>query len=174
MRSLSPQSACDHTTASPPRKVGRSFGQLGVYNDNEQITARLIVTTHRLHVLLGIALIAAAGCAGQPQRHDHEAAAAASSGTVAPAASPLAAASIRSMKSSVPPDLLVFAHDAGFRQVIIKGNDYYFCKTEDPMGSIIPVRRCLDQSQLASLRQQVQQQQEQFHRPAANNVGQPP
>lgn len=114
----------------------------------------------RLHLLLGTALIAAAGCAQQPVRPDR-------TSTPAAAATPAAtAAATRAMKAAVPPDILLFAHDQGFRQVVIKGNNYYFCKTEDPMGSIIPTRRCLDQVQLESLRVQVQQQQEEMTRRA--------
>jgi hypothetical protein len=68
----------------------------------------------------------------------------------------------------------LFANDQGFRQVVVKGDNYYFCKTEDPMGSIIAERRCLDQTQLESLRVQVRQQQEQFAKPQATTNGSPP
>jgi hypothetical protein len=132
----------------------------------------------RFRVVLGAALIAAAGCAQQPQRADPDAAGTVSQRSVAAPApatsSASAAASIQAMKSSVPSDLLVFAHDQGFRQVVIKGNNYYFCKTEDPMGSIIPVRRCLDQTQLQALRVQVREQQEQLSRPQTTTNGPPP
>lgn len=132
---------------------------------------KLIVAILRFRVVLGAALIAA-GCAQQPQRADSD-----SAGAVAPASAASSAAtdaSIRAMKSSVPPDILLFAHDQGFRQVVIKGNNYYFCKTENPMGSIIAERRCLDQAQLASLRVQVQQQQEQLSRPVTATNAPPP
>ena len=112
----------------------------------------------RLNLLLGSALLAA-GCAQQPVTADRTPAPA-----VAPATPAQTAASIHAMKAAVPPDILLFAHDQGFRQVVIKGGNYYFCKTEDPMGSIIPVRRCLDQVQLESLRVQVQQQQQELSR----------
>ena len=125
----------------------------------------------RFHVVLGAALIAA-GCAQQPQRADHDAAGAVTPATAASTAS--TDASIDAMKRAVPPDLLLFAHDQGFRQVVIKNNNYYFCKTEDPMGSIIAERRCLDRDQLASLRVQVQQQQEQLSRPQTTTNGAPP
>lgn len=138
---------------------------------------KLIVAILRFHVVLGAVLIAA-GCAQQPQRAASDSAAAvtpASAAASAPTASSASTdASIQAMKRSVPPDLLLFAHDQGFRQVVIKGDNYYFCKTENPMGSIIAERRCLDQTQLASLRVQVQQQQEQLSRPVTTTNGSPP
>lgn len=123
----------------------------------------------RLHLLLGTALIAAAGCAQQPVRADRASAPAVSPGT--PATPGQTAASIQAMKGAVPPGILLFAHDQGYRQVVIKGGNYYFCKTEDPMDSIIPVHRCLDQVQLESLRVQVQQQREQLSRRAGETTG---
>jgi hypothetical protein len=147
------------------------------------------MATLRLHLLLGTALIAAAGCAQQPLRAGRisptaraatapgaSASGAASlqvmQGAVSPTAMPAAApatpastaASIAAVKSDVPPSLLLFAHDQGYRQVVMKGDNYYFCKTEDPMGSIIAVRQCLDREQLESLRIRVEQQQEQLSR----------
>ena len=118
------------------------------------------MATLGFRLLLGTALIAAAGCAQQPVSAGH------SSPTAVPAAAAPTAASIAAMKKSVPPRLLVFAHDQGFRQVVIKGDSYYFCKTEDPMGSIIPARQCVNQSQLEALQQQVRAQQEQLSRQA--------
>lgn len=127
----------------------------------------------RFLLLLGTALIAAAGCAQQPQRTDLNPAAAATPPAVAAAAAPTtsapatsasAAASLQAMQNAVSPRLLVFAHDQGFTQVAIKGNDYYFCKTEDPMGSIIPVHQCIDRAQMESLRVQVEQQRLQLTR----------
>ena len=44
----------------------------------------------------------------------------------------------------------------------MKGKQYYFCKLEDPMGSNIPVRQCVDQTQLEFLQQQLTQQQQQL------------
>lgn len=114
----------------------------------------------RLHLLLGSALLAT-GCAQQPVTADRTPAPAVAAATPAQTA-----ASLHAMKAAVPPDILLFAHDQGFRQVVIKGGNYYFCKTEDPMGSIIPTRRCLDQVQMESLRVQVQQQQEELSRRA--------
>ena len=111
----------------------------------------------RLHLLLGTALIAA-GCAQQPVRPEHTSPPPA----VSPATPAATDASIQAMKGAVAPSLLVFAHEQGFRQVVIKGNDYYFCKTEDPMGSIIPRRQCLDQTQLEGLRVTVEQQRQQL------------
>lgn len=122
------------------------------------------MATLGFRLLLGTALIAAAGCAQQPVSAGH------SSPTAVPAAAAPTAASIAAMKKSVPPRLLVFAHDQGFRQVVIKGDSYYFCKTEDPMGSIIAVRQCLDQVGLESLRVRVEQQQEELSRRAPQTI----
>lgn len=118
----------------------------------------------RCHLLLGIALIAAAGCAQQPTRADHASATGTSPATVATPAE--TAASAAAVKSSVSPSILLFAHDQGYNQVVKKGDNYLFCKTEDPMGSIIAVRQCLDQVGLESLRVRVEQQQEQLSRRA--------
>ncbi|MGH8200262.1 MAG: hypothetical protein ACREVO_07840 [Steroidobacteraceae bacterium] len=126
------------------------------------------MATLRLHLLLGTALIAAAGCAQQPVRADHTSPPAMS--LAAPATAAATAASIQAMKGAVSPNLLLFAHDQGYRQVVIKGDDYYFCKTEDPMDSIIPVRQCLDRVQLESLRVRVEQQQQQLSRRAAETT----
>ena len=123
----------------------------------------------RFHLLLGIALIAAAGCAQQPVRSDQTSPAATSSAT--PAAT---AASIAEVKRTIPPSLLLFAHDQGYRQVVMKGDTPLFCKTEDPMGSIIAVRQCLNQVDLESLRVRVEQQREELSRQApqtANSSG---
>jgi hypothetical protein len=131
------------------------------------------VAVPRFNLLLGTALIAVAGCAHQqPMRADHTSPTAISA---APAASPSTVASLQAMKSAVPPRLLVFAHDQGYRDVVIKGKEYYFCKTEDPMGSIIPVRQCVNQSQLEFLQQQLAQQQQQLTRraPEAHNSSGP-
>jgi hypothetical protein len=117
------------------------------------------VAVPRFSLLLGTALIAVAGCAQQPLRAEQPSPTALSA---APAASPSTAASIQTLKSTVPSGDLVFAHDQGYRDVIMKGKEYYFCKTEDPMGSIIPVRQCVSQSQLEFLQQQLIQQRQQL------------
>jgi hypothetical protein len=127
----------------------------------------------RFHLLLGTVLIAAAGCANQPARTDNNVASAASSGAASPSApdtSASSAASIQAMKSAVPPSLLVFAHDQGYTHVVIKGDRYSFCKTEDEIGELIPTRQCLDQTQLESLRVRVQQQQQDLTRRAAETT----
>lgn len=120
----------------------------------------------RFHLLLGAVLIAAAGCANQPARTDSGIAAAspATAPATASTTSAATAASFQAMKSSVPPSLLVFAHDQGYTHVVIKGNQYSFCKTEDEIGELIPTRQCLDQTQLESLRVRVQQQQQDLTR----------
>jgi hypothetical protein len=115
------------------------------------------VATPRLHLLLATAVLAAAGCAQQPMRADHAPPAAVSTATPASAA-----ASIAEVKRTIPPNILMFAHDEGYRQVVKKGDNYLFCKLEDPMGSIIAVRQCLDEVQLESLRVRVEQQREEL------------
>lgn len=127
----------------------------------------------RLPLLLGTVLIAAAGCANQSARTDNDVAASvppASAFATAPAASAPSAAAIHAMKSSVPPSLLVFAHDQGYTQVVIRGDKYSFCKTEDEIGELIPTRQCLDQTGLEALRVQVRQQQENLTRRAAETT----
>jgi hypothetical protein len=128
------------------------------------------VAALRLHLLLGTVLIAAAGCASQPARTDNNVTTPASSGAVsAPASADSAstAASIKAMKSAVSPGLLMFAHDQGYTQVVIRGNKYSFCKSEAEIGELIATRQCLDQAQMESLRVRVQQQQQDFTRQQA-------
>ena len=109
-------------------------------------------------LLVATALIAAAGCAHQPER------------TTTPPA-PASATSLEAIEKDVSPRLLVFAHEQGFTQVVMKNNNYYFCKVEDPMGSIIPIYQCMDRTQLESLQQAVEQQRlTQLARQAAQTV----
>ena len=126
----------------------------------------------RFHLILGTALITAAGCAQQPQKPDQSAAAAAppAAAAAAPATSASAAASIQAMKSAVPQSLLVFAHDQGYRQVIIKGDNYSFCKTEAEIGELIPTRQCVDRTQLEALRIQLEQQKQQLSQRGAETT----
>jgi hypothetical protein len=124
------------------------------------------VTSVRFPLLLGIALLTAAGCANQPERADQntpQASSPASPSATAPGDSASNAA-LKGMQKSVGPHLLMFAHDQGYTQVMIKDKNYYFCKVEDPMGSIIPVRQCINRPQLEALQVQVQQQREQIQR----------
>lgn len=123
------------------------------------------MTSLRFHLLLGTALLAAAGCASQPQMTDQNAAGASAPAPAAaatPATPAAAAASIKAMKSTVPASLLVFAHDQGYTHVVIKGNQYSFCKTEAEIGELIPTRQCVDRTQLESLRLTLEQQQQQL------------
>lgn len=116
----------------------------------------------RLHLLVGTALIAAAGCAQQPQRADHAAPAMVS------AAAPTAAATAASPQlsgSAFPPRLLVFAYEQGWRQVVAIGDDRYFCRADIPSGSMIPSHRCLSEADLESEQLLVQQEQEKFMLP---------
>lgn len=131
------------------------------------------MTSLRLHLLFGTALIAAAGCASQPQMTDQNAVGAGTppASAATPATPASAAASIKAMKSSVPPSLLVFAHDQGYTQVVIKGNEYSFCKTEAEIGELIPTRQCVNRAQLESLRLTVEQQKQQLTQRGAETTG---
>lgn len=117
------------------------------------------MATLRFHLLLGTALITAAGCAQQRVRADLAASAA------APITSVSSAASSRTWTSAFPPRLLVFAYDQGWRQVVIQGNNHYFCRTDVPSGSLITLPRCVTQSRLESIRLTVQQEQEKWRQP---------
>lgn len=120
------------------------------------------MATLRLHLLLGTALIAAAGCAQQPVRPDRAAPTAMS--TAAPNASALTAASIH-WASAFPPRLLAFAYEQGWRQVVMIGDQSYFCRADIPSGSLLAEHRCVTPSQLEFIRLTVQQQQEQLRKP---------
>jgi hypothetical protein len=116
------------------------------------------MATLRLHLLLGTALIAAAGCAQQPVRADHTAMA-------ATASSESAAASLQPLTSTFSPRLLVFAYEQGWRQVVISGNDRYFCRADAPAGSLIASHRCVTESQLEFIQLAVEQQRQQLTKP---------
>src|SRR5579862_6882733 len=116
------------------------------------------MATLRLPLLLGTALIAAAGCA-QPARADQSAAAAVSA---APVTSAAATVSMQQMISAIPRPLLVFAYDQGWRQVVMVGKKGYFCRSDVPSGSLIPTPRCVTPSQLQFIRLTVEQQRQQL------------
>lgn len=121
------------------------------------------MTALRLHLLLGTALLAAAGCAQQPQRADHEARAA-----VAPASAPgpaTAAISAQALTKAFPPRLLVFAYDQGWRQVVAIGDKHYFCRTDAPPGSLIDTPQCVAQWQMETEQLLVQQEQDTLRQP---------
>ena len=117
------------------------------------------MATLRMHLLLGTALIAAAGCAQQPVRADYTAPAAVS------ATAPASTVTSTELASAFPAPLLVFAYEQGWRQVQLRGNDHYFCRSDAPSGSLIPSQRCITQSQLEFIRLTVEQQREQLTRP---------
>ena len=115
----------------------------------------------RSHLLLGAALIAAAGCAQHPLRAHPTSASAAS----ATAASASIAASNPLSASAFPPGLLVFAYEQGWRQVMAQGAQRYFCRTDAPSGSLIPRHRCVTQWQMEVERLMIQQQQQFLRQP---------
>jgi hypothetical protein len=119
------------------------------------------MTALRLHLLLGTALIAAAGCAQQPRKADYSAPAA-----VAAAAPNSASAAVSTrLAGAFPAPLLVFAYEQGWRQVVVRGNDHYFCRSDAPSGSLIPSHRCVTESQLEFIRLTVEQQRQQLTKP---------
>jgi hypothetical protein len=124
----------------------------------------------RLPLLLGTTLIAAAGCAQQPTKPDYTAPAASSAApptptsTAAPAAAAPGAAPIQ-LASAFPPRLLVFAYEQGWRQVVVSGNNHYFCRGDVPSGSLIASHRCVTQADLETEQLLVQQQQEKLRQP---------
>lgn len=113
--------------------------------------------TLRCSLLLGSALIVAAGCAQQPQKADYTAPAAVSA--TAPNA-----ASIQ-LASAFSPRLLVFAYEQGWRQVVVSGNDHYFCRGDAPSGSMIASHRCITESDLEFMQVAVEQQRQQMVKP---------
>lgn len=119
------------------------------------------MATLRLPLLLGTALIAAAGCAQQPVRADLTS----PTPVTAQAAPASAASSLQAMQSAVSPSLLVFAYDQGWRQVMVSGNDYYFCRSDAPSGSLIASPRCVTESQLEFIRLTAEQQRQQLAKP---------
>lgn len=120
------------------------------------------MTAVRFPLLLGTALIAAAGCAQQPTRADY-AAPAAIAATAPNAAT--ATTSAQALTSAFPPRLLVFAYDQGWRQVVVAGNKHYFCRTDAPPGSLIDSRYCVTQWEMETEQLLVQQQQEKLMQP---------
>ena len=120
------------------------------------------MTGLRLHLLLGISLLAATGCAEQPQRAHYTAPTAAAA--TAPNAT-TTAASTQALTSAFPPRLLVFAYDQGWRQVVLVGDKHYFCRTDAPPGSMIESPYCVTQWQMETEQLLVEQQQEKLREP---------
>lgn len=120
------------------------------------------MTAVRCSLLLGTALIAAAGCAQQPQKADYAAPATASA---AAPTSGSTATPTRLSASAFPPRLLVYAYEQGWRQVVAVGNDRYFCRADIPSGSLIASHRCLSESELQTEQLLVQQEQEKMMQP---------
>ncbi len=99
------------------------------------------MTTPRLHLFLGIALIAAAGCAQQPHR------AAGTTAQAVPGKASTASAPVHAKASAIPAHLLALARDEGYRPKVVNGKPY-FCRTEVPTGSLLSTTYCIDQTQL--------------------------
>ena len=119
------------------------------------------MATLRLHLIFGAALLAAAGCAQQPVRADYTS----STAMAAPANPASTAASMQALTAAFSPRLLVFAYEQGWRQVVVSGNDHYFCRGDAPSGSLIASNRCVTESQLEFIQLAVEQQREQFTKP---------
>ena len=93
----------------------------------------------RVHVLIGAALVTVAGCAGQPTQVGVNPPAAAATG--APA---------RPKALIVPgltTHLLAQARDDGYKPRMVDGQ-FRFCRVEIPVGSNLPVRQCVNTTQL--------------------------
>ena len=120
------------------------------------------MATVRLHLFLATALLAAAGCAQQPQKADYAAPAATPATTPAPTS---AAAPTQLAAAAFPPRLLVFAYEQGWRQVVVSGNNHYFCRGDVPSGSLIALHRCVTQADLETEQLLVQQEQEKLRQP---------
>lgn len=101
------------------------------------------MTVLRFRLLLGAAVVAAAGCAQQPQRVAPPVAA------VAPTAAS-AAAALQLASRSIPPRLVAFAYQQGYRELVVEGKNYFFCRVAPPMGSVIPQPICINQLQLGA------------------------
>ena len=113
----------------------------------------------RLPLLLGTALVVSAGCAQQPVRTDY------TPPTAMSATAPTGPASAAALTSAFSPRLLVFAYEQGWRQVVVAGNEHYFCRSDAPSDSLIASHRCVTESQLEFIRLSVRQQREQLTKP---------
>lgn len=120
------------------------------------------MTGLRLHLLLGTALLSAAGCAQQPKRADYAAPAPVATAAPSPASG---TAATQALMKAFPPGLLVFAYDQGWRQVVAVGNDHYFCRTDAPPGSLIDSPYCVTQWQMQTEQLLVQEQKEKLGQP---------
>ena len=119
------------------------------------------MATLRLQLLLGAALIAATGCAQQPVRPDRASPAA----MAATASGGTTTESLQAMQSAVAPSLLVFAYEQGWRQVLVSGNNYYFCRSDAPSDSLIASPRCVSESELEFIKLTSEQQRQQLTKP---------
>jgi hypothetical protein len=98
----------------------------------------------RLPLLVGTALIAIAGCAGQARQAGSNPPAAAAS------SAPVVAAQGRQKPLVVPgltTHLLALARDDGYKPRMVDGQ-FRFCRVETPVGSNLPVRQCVNTTQL--------------------------
>lgn len=116
------------------------------------------MATLRLSLLLGTALVVSAGCAQQPVRADY-------TSSTAMSATSTGSVSATALTSAFSPRLLVFAYEQGWRQVVVAGNDHYFCRSDAPSESLIASHRCVTESQLEFIQLTVQQQREQLTKP---------
>lgn len=98
----------------------------------------------RLPLLVGTALIAIAGCAGQPRQAGPDS-------TAAAAASAPATSAAAQHKPLVVPGLTVHllaqARDDGYKPRMVDGQ-FRFCRTHIPVGSNLPRTSCVSTSDL--------------------------
>jgi type IV pilus biogenesis protein CpaD/CtpE len=98
----------------------------------------------RLPLLVGTALIAIAGCAGQPRQTGSNPPAQTASGA------PVVSAAGTKKPLVVPgltAHLLAQARDDGYKPRMVDGQ-FRFCRVEIPVGSNLPVRQCVNTTQL--------------------------
>jgi hypothetical protein len=106
-------------------------------------------------IVLGAAVIALASCAQQAVKPAPSMPIAAT--TSAPATASAASNHAQVWPDGITPQILAMARDDGYRSSVRDGK-VFFCKTEIPVGSNLPVRHCLD---AVHLRWQVEQEQRQ-------------
>jgi len=125
------------------------------------------MTALRVHLLMGAALLAAAGCAQQPR----QAAAVAPRAAAAPAPASDPAQPAGAQQSPIPgltPQMLAAAHDEGYQSRIIQGK-VFFCRREVPTGSNLPRTHCVNPTGLRWELQQQEQQRQQMQQGALMN-----
>ena len=128
-----------------------------------------MVTGLQLRIAAGAAIAIITGCAQQPVRDTsgvpttRAAVAPAQSGATQAATTHAGAAQAGAAQAgpgSMTPEILGLARDEGYRPSVVNGNTV-FCRREVPVGSMLPVRQCVDATRL---RLEVLQEQQERQR----------